>query len=1191
MSEREWTSKQKQCIDAGNGTLLVSAAAGSGKTAVLIERIFNRITREKDPLSVDHLLVVTFTRSAAAEMRDRLSSRIMDALEKNPKDSLLRRQLLLLPSAYITTTDAFCADLLREHASLVNLSPNFTVLDEADSHALLSESVDEIMEEMYGDGSGELASLANHYLGEDRNDDSLKRLIETTYYFLQSSAYPKEWLQKQVKDLDLKTPIKDTSWYSFFKSQLLSLLNDCLDQLNTGIILCGYDEKTTTNYLPSFREFYNGLTHLKENVDAFSINEQIRYLLSFQVPSLKSIRGDNPVKDVAKKYRDNAKKALDKFCKELPVSEDEINEDRKTIYPLLCTLSKAVLKTAETFEGKKQEKDAIDYSDMSRYALRLLIQRENGTSVASPVAKELQERFDEIYVDEYQDTNEIQDTIYSAISRDESNLFYVGDVKQSIYAFRKARPDLFLKRRDSYRDYDGEHFPATITLDANFRSRKTVTSITNFVFSQIMTKDSSGIDYRHGEQLTYGASKNYDYIPDDEYATEFLLINQEKQKNEVIPHLEAQAIAQKIKSIVGHLTIRVSENESRPVEYHDICILLRNKKNVINNYYTELKNLGIPVVCEQSIDFLSASEVALSLSFLRAIDNPLEDIPLVAIMLSIIGGFTVDELAEVRTKQRRTKYIYSALHHLKKEDSPLGRKISGFIDMMERYRIMAATIPAYQILDLMYRETSLLSLVATKELGDQRAANLRALYNISFGFEKDGFKGLSAFVHYIDALESNESFSTAITLPAAQNAVQISTMHSSKGLEYPVVFLANLSHEFNTMDTRANCLRHVNAGIGFAYVNPNNRVLSKSIMHKVVANALTQQIREEEMRLLYVAMTRAKEKLYLVGSLKNLDTYLKDLSSPFNEDTLPSFVPNQCKNHLQWLLQSLVRHEQANCLREENGEFVRLKPSDALLHVERFVCEEDEAPVEEKKELTFEKADEQKVNTLLSHIDFCSPYRPLANLSNKLTASEFSRSGQNKHRFLGTSKPAFMEKGLSGAAQGTALHRFMQHSDWSKDGEHYDFEKEISRLLSSGKLNEQQADYIRGHLREIRFFFESELYKRMQKSSRYWKELPFNVYIEAKKLYTADQIKDIEVPIEDVLVQGVVDCAFEENGKIIIVDYKSDFVEQAEDLLENYSDQIQLYALALEKVFELPVTECYLYSLGVGEAVKVPITL
>ncbi|MBP5303766.1 MAG: helicase-exonuclease AddAB subunit AddA, partial [Clostridia bacterium] len=1150
------------------------------------------ITDEQNTISVDKLLVLTFTRAAAAEMRSRLSDRLYKLLEKNPNDRWIRKQLILLPSAQINTIDAFCSDLLRENASAVNLSPSFSIIDPKQSLVLLEETIDEVMETAYGDPNHRLTDLAEHYIAGDYNDKSLKAMLKQLYIFLQSCVFPKEWLERQIEDCKPSTPLKKTSWYPVIFKEITTVLEDSIRALSQAIALCQEDEKTQKNYAPNLETVYDHFLSVKKQLPKASWDKTCTLLTSLTAfPKIGVIRGDFPLKNQIKQIYDTLKEQVKATYSPLAsYTQKAINEDRAQFLPHLQTLAQLMEAIDSEFKKKKNESDYVDYPDLERFALQLLIQRENGKSLQTELAKRLSDRFDEIYVDEYQDTNEIQDEIYMAISRDQTNLFFVGDVKQSIYSFRKARPDLFLKRRDSYTPFKKNTFPATITLDANFRSRKGIIDLTNFVFSQIMTKNASSIDYTKDEQLTFAAT--YEKANESNYLPELHLIDlEENTYTECGIAAEGRLIAEKIKEYVGKLEIQDGK-ETRPARFGDCCILLRNKKDIAQGYLEALKRQGIPAICSQQTDFYHSTEVSLVLSFLHAVDNPLDDIALTAILLSPIGNFTIDEIGQLRLQYGRRKKIYSILHAMQRDNSPLGQKIKQFLDLMEKYRVLASTVPVNQILDRIYHETDLLNLFATKENGEQRLENLYALYDVARQFEQHNFRGLSAFLQTTDRLLEQED--TRIENPTVQtdpNAVQIVSVHQSKGLEYPIVFLANVSHRFNQDDSTRALLLHPTTGIGMKIIDPETKIRHQPFMYYCVKKAMVRQSKQEEMRILYVAMTRAREKLVIVSAVQKLEKALASHTIALQDPQLPSLLINSASHPFDWLCETLLRHPNATKLLSPEQRIATLScdtPLEIAVHT-LLPTEEEKDSLLQPTTIALPESLKEKVPMLAERFAFEYPFKPLAKLSNKLAASEYNDQQLRKHRFVGVSKPRFMTPGLTAAEIGTAIHRFMQYADWSKDGQTFDYEKEVSRLLAEKRLNEKQGECVLDYenLRGIRSFFNDELYRRAQKAKRLWKELAFSVNIPTKDLLPKEQIQALSVPLEDIFVQGVVDCAFEEKDSIILIDYKSDVVSEAADLVETYRPQLKIYQMALEQVFDKPVTECYLYSLKIGDKVRV----
>jgi len=1174
MAERKWTTEQKHCIDARGGSVLVSAAAGSGKTSVLIQRIIGLITDDVNPIDINRMLVVTFTKSAAAEMRLRLSDTISSMLEKEPTNRNLLRQQSLIESAGISTVDSFCAALLRTHFQLAGLSADFRVAEEADSALLMEESMTETLEMLYNEGGEEFLELAE-FMSDKRDDSAMVDAIRKIYDFTSSHTRPDEWMDAQSAVPGNDVVLSQTPWGKLVIDDIIIALDAYAAQSSRAIDMAKSEPVMAEKYLATFTGDRDMIAGVRASIcDSQSWDGIGAILSSISFATLPQLRNyhDEAFKKKVTDLRNDIKAGIKKLPGMLCGSEKQCRDDIAASGRIVSALFNAVRIYTANYKSKKLDRNMVDFGDLERSALNLLY---DSDGVRTPLADQQSEQYDEIMVDEYQDTNFLQDAIFRALSREGSNLFMVGDVKQSVYGFRNAMPEIFLRRRDEYTPYDGKTFPAAVVLGNNFRSRPQVTDAVNYVFHQIMRRDLGGVEYDERERLIASA----DYPPADSCDTELILLDGSTCDSAEDKHVsEARLIAARINELMQSFTI--TENGStRPAQYSDFCILLRSGKSHGQTYAEELRCCGIPVWTASPGQFFRATEIGWALSMLRVIDNPVQDVPMLAVLLSPMWGFTPDDIAEARMYCRQGS-LFTALHrYVLNHDGELAVRFGGFMKKVDALRILAATLPVDRLIHRMYEETALTSVVRAMRRGSQRTANLRLLHSHAARFGQNGFRGLSAFMRMMDKVERRGG---NFPLGAAEsgNAVSIMTIHKSKGLEFPVVFLAGLGSEFMCKRTNGQLLPHINAGIGIKRRDSETLVQWKTLPYCAAKIAIERSERAEELRLLYVGMTRAKEKLCMVMYNKEPQSCLARVSSMLSENAeqLPRYALMKANSAGEWVLMAALRHPSAQPLRELAGmaaDNVPLLPADYPWIV-RIAAGEKPFSVDET-EISDEASDSELAMHLEQRMAWQYSHAAVSALPSKLAASKLAEGMGNivqDRSFTAAARPAFLsEDGLTPAERGTALHAFMQFCDLNAASG--DVQMEIKRLTDRRFITPQQADAV--SVKNLVRFFRSELYARMQNADRCMREVHFTI--------------DMPAGVEDeiVIVQGIADCVLEENGELVIIDYKTDRVSKIEKLYNSYAEQLRVYAYALSRTVGLPVNQCLLYSFHLDSTIEVDI--
>ena len=1202
MEERVWTTEQRQCFESRGGTLLVSAAAGSGKTAVLVERILHRVLGLEDglPIDIDRLLIVTFTRAAADEMKQRLSQELTKIAAADPT-SPARRQLLRLPFAQIGTIDSFCAWLIREYADPLDISPDFKVMD-ADPAALLWQAaLTEVLEQRYAANDPAFIRLADS-VSDGKDDKPLLTIADELHTFLQSLPFPEEWQARQLSELGTDLPAEQTVWVRSRRDRAIALCREAKKYLDQMAKLITRDPLMFAKYHDITAQEGDAvdtcLTLMQDpDLPWAGLTEAIGSIAFGRLPSRKKTDPPSPLFDSFQRLRKKAKTRVADALGAVTIDFDRFDVDRRETAALLTTLFEFVAAAEAVYAEKKSHAHAVDFGDVERLALRLLITRENGVSTPTDIAVGLHEQFEEIFVDEYQDVNELQNALFSALSREEQNLFLVGDVKQSIYGFRKARPELFLDRLHRFTPYDGETYPATILLKENFRSRPQVTDAVNFICSQLFSPEVGGLIYGADEALL----PHREPSASDRRDTTLLVIDGEKVlggddadpsdgESRTMDETEATVIAQEIRALVDSgMEIPLKDGTGRPIEYGDCCILLRSFHEHAAAYEACLNRLGIPAHAAGTGDFFAASEIRLMMSLLECIDNPLRDVPMLAVLMSPIYGFTPDDLAQIRLQDRR-RHLYVALKKIALTDSPLATRCAAFLREIDAYRLLSATVPVDRLIRQIYETTDVLHLMAVRTDGAQRVANLHLFYDGAHSFEENGFRGLSAFLRHLQRLKANATTQTA-AVGDPHAAVQIMSIHHAKGLEYPVVFAAGLSVGFNAKNISGTLLMHADAGIALKIIDPETLVKRETVMCPYVRDRLLQDERSEALRVLYVAMTRAREKLYLLTTLKKPQETMEAVAADVDQAEpwlAPSILLNG-RSFGDWVLHAAFRHPDAAPLREiagaaENFPLLsaatpwKVRVIDAVAATQTA----DAAPSAEPQ------PDPELLEELTARFAYEYPYKTLGQVPSKVAASGLTHRDMSRS-FVATARPAILNQSeLTAAERGTALHTFLQYADWAAAAASPEAERD--RLVAERVLTRQQAAAV--EIRRLRAFFGSELYQRIARADHLWREIPFTIEAALTQFgLSAEEIAALPADAqgETMLIQGIADCVFEEDGGLVIVDYKTDRVASGDELIDRYHRQLELYALALRQTLDRPVRECLLYSFALGKAFPVPI--
>ena len=913
MSETKWTREQNLAINEKDSNILVAAAAGSGKTAVLVERIINKVINEK--IDIDKILVVTFTNAAASEMRERILDAIYKRLEDEPENAHLQRQINLLNKASISTIHAFCLDVIRNNFFEIDTSANFRVGDTTEIELIKQEILEDLFEEKYEEEESEFLNLIEMYTNY-RSDDKLKEMVLDIYKFIQSTPFPEKWLKNAVEKFNYSTDVDfaKTDWGKIILKELFSQIEECILKLEKI-----HRETAKFWELDKFTVVLNqDIENLRSLINNNLRWDEVFYLINDftwkKWPVDKKVTID--LKNEAKEIRDSVKKQFTKIVSKVMIySSKEANEDINKMYQTLQNLSNLVLEFTEKFKQAKREKNIIDFNDIEHMALDILVNKEN-TIEKTKVAKDYMQKFEEIDIDEYQDSNLVQEYILSSISRG-NNIFMVGDVKQSIYRFRQARPELFIEKYNKYKLEERDiKTGEKIQLFKNFRSRKNILDITNNIFKNIMSQEIGEIDYTENEYLNYGASyperkeKSEIYVINlnEENAEDYEEIyNEEDNTNERIEDvvLEAKFVSKKVKELLeSGIEVYDKKQGQRKISYRDIAILLRSTSTTAPIYEKELSELELPVFSDSSSTYLESIEIETMMSLLKIIDNPMQDIPLVTVLRSTIGGFTDNDLIEIRLADKKCSFYEAMLKSRIKVDDDIKAKITKLLNNLEKWRKEVEYLSLDELIWQIYLDTGYYHFVSLMPNGNVRQANLKILFEKAREFENTNFSGLFNFINFIDRLKSSGGdLSSAKLIGENEDVIRIMSIHKSKGLEFPIVFLCNTGKKFNMKDLNENIILHQELGIGPKFIDTEKRIEYNTLAKEALKIKAQKEIISEEERVLYVGLTRAKEKLIITGISKDLKKDLekkKELLSTYG-NKIKSNLVEKYKSYLDWI--------------------------------------------------------------------------------------------------------------------------------------------------------------------------------------------------------------------------------------------------------------------------------------------------
>ena len=1196
---------------------------GSGKTAVLVERIIRKIIDDK--IDIDKILVVTFTNAAASEMRERVLDEIYKKIEENPEDSNLQRQIILLNKASICTIDSFCLDVIKNNFYEIDVSANARIAEGTEILLLKQEVLDDLFEEKYITNDKSFLDLIDTYTKYNK-DEELKDLILKIYTYIQASPFPEEWLNKKVEMLNvsnLEENFSNTPWGKIIIDKVNSILENLI--LKLEVI------SKKMQRFPEIEKFKIVIDEdivkykaLKENLGNWDNCAQI--IADFnnkRWPQDKKIANDliDEAKEIRDAVKDEFKKIKDLICCDSATALQDISYMHNTLYKLM----NLILEFSEKFYNKKREKNLMDFNDMEHLALKMLIQKdENGNIIKTDIAKKYEEKFEEIAIDEYQDSNLVQEYILNSVSNGH-NIFMVGDVKQSIYKFRQARPQLFLEKYNTYKINpiveEGEN--RKIQLFKNFRSRENILNITNMVFEEIMSKELGNIDYNEDEYLNLGAS--YEKIENQNLNTEIEIIeleetdddiwkddeiqedegageNKEEERVEDVV-LEARFVASKIKELIDSKYQVIDKKEGkRNIQYKDIAILLRSVTQIANIYEKEISNLGIPVYSDSSGQYLESIEIETIMSLLRIINNPMQDIPLVTVMRSPIGNFTDNELIEIRLSDRNASFFEA----LQKTES---KKVKDFLELLEELRNDEQYMTLDEWIWNIYTKTGYMNYVSLMPNGNLRVSNLKMLFQRAKQYETASFKGLFNFINFIDKIKLNsEDLGAAKIIGENENVVRIMSIHKSKGLEFPVVILAGAGKQFNLKDLNEKILLDEDLGLGPQYIDTKRHIEFKTLAKKALTIKAKNDAISEEMRVLYVALTRAKEKLIVVGRQKQVNQKIAEKQKAIEnyrilgeESKINPYLLEKYKTYLDWL--ELI-YAKEGVEKTKNTFTINMNNKSSLIKKLQKEEKAENNIYEKILRTAKEKEEDKKIEEIKNILNWKYEYTSIEGIPTKTSVTKikqqekteevkenvkdinFAIDENTKLSATLTERPKFLNNStkskITNAQKGTLMHLCVQKMNEKEDYNLQKIKDLIAALKNKELIGELEADSI--DVNKLLEYTKSNLWQSLRQAKKIYKEQPFYINIKASSVYNNIEEKQDE----NILIQGVIDLYYiNKDNELTLVDYKTDYVEEAnKDILkEKYKKQLDLYKQALEQALNRKVDKTIIYSLYLNEEI------
>ena len=1183
-------------------------------------------------MDIDKILVVTFTNAAASEMRERILDAIYKKIEESPDDANLQKQIILLNKASICTIDSFCLDVIKNNFYEIDVSANTRIADGTEILLLKQEVLDDIFEEKYIENDKDFLDLIDTYTKYNRDED-LKDLILNIYTYIQASPFPEEWLEEKVKMFDIK---ENAEYSNFSNTPWGKIIIQNVDEILENGILKLQNLKSKMERFPELEKYINVISedinnylYIKENLKDWDKSATIISEFKNKTwPTDKKITND--LKDEAKDIRDSVKDEFKKVKDLINCLSQEANEDIAYMYTILEKLKNLILEFSDRFYQKKREKNIMDFNDMEHLALKMLVKKdESGNVVKTDIAKRYEEKFEEIDIDEYQDSNLVQEYILTSVSKG-NNIFMVGDVKQSIYKFRQARPQLFIEKYNKYKLYPGDSEDRKIQLFKNFRSRKNILDFTNLVFENIMSKELGDIDYNQDEYLNLGAS--YVDISEQNLKTEIEIIDTSDEDNDIWKTeqelennientegdnqteervedvvLEARFVAKKIKELIDSKYQVVDKKlGKRDIKYKDISILLRSMTGVANIYEKEISELGIPVYSDSSGEYLQSIEIETIMSLLRIINNPMQDIPLVTVMRSPIGNFTDNELIEIRMNDRNSNF-YDAL------TKTATSKVKKFLGLLEELREDEQYMALDEWIWNIYIKTGYMNYVSLMPNGNLRVSNLKMLFERAKQYESASFKGLFNFINFIDKIKFNsEDLTSAKIIGENENVVRIMSIHKSKGLEFPVVILAGTGKQFNFQDLNEKILLDQDLGIGPQYINSERHIEFKTLAKKALSIKAKNEAISEEMRVLYVALTRAKEKLIVVGRQKDVNKKMSDKQKILevyseNNKKINQYLLQKYKTYLDWL--ELIYLKEGTASTKDVFSVNINKKADLIKNSKQEDNEIEDiyAKIKNNAESHNNVENQETKDKIKQFLNWEYPYMGVSEIPTKTSVTKIKELAnaeliQERTKDLKidiqedstqtsiSAKPKFLKDSkdnkITNAQKGTVMHLCVQKMNEKEEYDLPKIQELIKELETKELISSAEADCIDAN--RLLEYTKSNLWQELKEAKEINKEKAFYINVKASKLYN-NISKEMD---EDILVQGIIDLYYiDKNDNLVLVDYKTDYVERGKEdiLVKKYKEQLRLYKEALEKSLNQKVSKVGIYSLYINQFIPIHI--
>jgi ATP-dependent helicase/nuclease subunit A len=1224
-----WSQAQTRAIETTGRNVLVAAAAGSGKTAVLVERIIRRVLA--GGFDIDRLLVVTFTKAAAAEMRARIEAALAHELAEHPDNAAIERQLILLSNASISTLHSFCQNIIRRNFNMIDLDPGFRLASEQEIDLMQQEVLEDLLEQHYAAGEADFLDLVDKY-GSDHGDGALHMMVRTLYGYAMSQPFPAVWLDKQaaVYCLPETAKLSDTIWMPVVQQEIKMTLSACQElhgQSVEAAVQLGADF-----YMETLQEDGRLLDYLAEAGAKPEWSKWSEAFYGFKFSRIAAApRGtDEALKKAVIVPRNRMKKLLDDLVGNYFMSsEKELLGDIRAVAPsvrMVCTLAKEF---AISFAAAKKEKDIVDFNDLEHFALAVLRDPAAGPGELQPsvAAQALQEKYQEVMVDEYQDINGVQEAILSLVcKKDQPDLFTVGDVKQSIYRFRLADPSLFLKKYRMYPQWSDDY--ERIDLALNFRSRAAVLSSINFLFAQLMVPETMELGYDEAAALhpglvyppaagkTLSGETELDIITADDGSSSDRMVENDGDTTAFV--VEGRFIAERIRELIDS-QVQVFAKDAkgyRTISYHDIVVLLRSGAGKADKLLEILRDNDIPAYASIDAGYFEAMEIRIMLDLLSVIDNARQDIPLAAVLHSPIGGFSATELAELRIVDKKVD-LFGALLKTGGPDGKASAELHGkaarFLGRLDKWRTMSCRVGVPELIWQLYRDTGYYDYVGGMPGGLLRQANLRMLCDRAAEYEKAESRGLFRFLRFIERMKARQNdLAVNRTLSENEDVVRIMTVHKSKGLEFPVVFVADLGKAFNLSDAgRPPLLVHKELGLGSYRTEPDKSLRYPTLARRAVAAKIVQESKAEELRVLYVALTRAREKLILVGTVRDAVARTTEWCRYIDRIPiqLPAHAPLAAKSFLDWIGMAVVRHPDGEILRkladtikpyvhpaygDDSHWDVHLIAASAIpKQADKTAGKEDLLSCVARREPMPGSGSQAMVE---ARLDWQYDYHGLREVPAKLSVTEMKRrfavedaealplsalqpirraaSGQIFRR------PSFIQASgrFTGAEYGTIMHSVMQHIDFHRQVTMPEIAMQLAAMVKKEILLPGQREAVDD--KAVYDFFDSAMGRRMRNSPQVWRELPFSRLIEARRFYP--QVQDGKAAI---FIQGVIDVLFAEGDGLVLLDYKTDNDTDPVRVAARHKLQIDLYSESVQQILHKKVKERCLYMLHDGSIV------